>query len=58
VTVGTYIPIISEEEARKARPDYFLVLPWHFLGEFMKRERDYLNAGGRFIVPMPHLSII
>jgi len=58
VTVGTHIPIISEEEARKARPDYFLVLPWHFLGEFMKRERDYLNAGGRFIVPMPHLSII
>ncbi len=29
-TPGTYIPIISENEARKMKPDYFLVLPWHF----------------------------
>ena len=27
VTVGTRIPIISESEARAAKPDYFLVSP-------------------------------
>lgn len=58
VTVGTHIPIISEEEARAANPDYFLVLPWHFLEEFKIREKAYLRAGGRFIVPMPHFTLI
>ena len=58
VTVGTRIPIISEEEARSAKPDYFLVLPWHFIEEFCTREKAYLLAGGRFIVPNPHFSLI
>jgi SAM-dependent methyltransferase len=57
-TVGTRIPIISEEEARKANPDYFLVLPWHFLDEFVRRERDYLHNGGRFILPAPYFTIV
>ncbi len=58
VTVGTNIPIISEADARAAKPDYFLVLPWHFLEEFMAREHDYLHAGGRFIVPFPYFTLI
>jgi NDP-4-keto-2,6-dideoxyhexose 3-C-methyltransferase len=58
VTVGTRIPIISEEEARAAKPDYFLILPWHFLEEFQAREKDYLLSGGRFIVPAPHFTLI
>ena len=58
VTVGTRIPIISEAEARTAKPGYFLVLPWHFIGEFQAREKEYLLAGGRFILPMPHFSLI
>lgn len=58
VTVGTRIPIVSEEEARAGRPDFFLVLPWHFLTEFQSRERAYLRAGGRFIVPMPYFTLI
>jgi hypothetical protein len=58
VTVGTRIPIISEEEAREQRPDYFFVLPWHFMEEFKKREMAFLESGGRFIVPMPAFSLI
>jgi len=58
MTVGTHIPIISEEQARSEQPDYFLVLPWHFLEEFMAREHDYLSSGGRFIVPFPHFTLI
>jgi len=57
-TVGTRIPIVSEEEARAAKPDYFLVLPWHFLEEFRRREKAYLLSGGKFIVPMPHFTLI
>lgn len=58
VTVGTRIPIVSEEEARAGKPDYFLVLPWHFIEEFKVREKEYLKAGGRLILPIPHFTLI
>ena len=58
VTVGTRIPIVSEAEARAAKPDFFLVLPWHFVDEFTAREKDYLSSTGRFIVPLPHFGLI
>jgi hypothetical protein len=57
VTCGTHIPIISEDEARAARPGYFLVLPWHFVEEFQVREKQYLMSGGRFILPIPYFSL-
>lgn len=57
-TVGTNIPIYSEEEMRKAKPDYLLVLPWHFINEFIDREEQFLENGGKFIVPCPKFEII
>jgi hypothetical protein len=58
VTVGTNIPIVSEEEMRQASPDYLLVLPWHFIDEFERREQDYLNSGGALVVPCPAFKVI
>ena len=57
-TVGSHIPIISEEQARKDKPDYFLLLPWHFLEEFKEREKEYLKAGGKFLTPLPRVEVI
>ena len=57
-TVGTNIPIISEKEMREAAPDYLLVLPWHFIKEFVEREAAFLNQGGKFIVPCPAFEVI
>lgn len=57
-TVGTGIPIVSEIEVRNQKPDYLLILPWHFLKEFMEREQEYLNKGGHFIVPLPEFKIL
>jgi hypothetical protein len=53
----TGIPVISEEESREMRPDYYLVLPWHFLDEFMQRESEYLDGGGSFIIPLPEVRV-
>lgn len=52
-TAGTNIPIVSEDEARRANPDYFLCLPWFFKDEFIKREVKYLDKGGTLIFPLP-----
>lgn len=57
-TIGSWIPIVSEEEARKARPDYFLVLPWAFFGEFYEREKEWRSKGGKFIVPLPEFRVV
>lgn len=57
-TVGTWIPIVSEAESRKARPDYYLVLPWAFFDEFYEREREWRAGGGRFIVPLPEFRVV
>ena len=54
----TGIPIVSEAECRAARPDYFLVLPWHFRDEFIQREAEFLKAGGKLIFPLPEFEIV
>lgn len=58
VTPGTHIPIISEKEARLMKPDYFLVLPWHFKEGILRREQEFLASGGKFIFPFPEIEII
>ena len=58
VTPGTHIPIVSEEDARKMKPDYFLVLPWHFKDGILRREKDYLANGGKMIFPFPEIEIV
>jgi hypothetical protein len=57
-TPGTNIPIISEAEARAMKPDYFLVLPWHFKDGIVRREKEYLERGGKMIFPFPEIEII
>ena len=43
---------------RKIQPDFLLVLPWHFINEFVEREKDFVNNGGKFIIPCPKFEII
>jgi hypothetical protein len=57
-TIGTDIPILSEAQSRAMKPDYYLVLPWHFRDEFLRRERETIIAGTRMIFPLPQLTII
>jgi hypothetical protein len=57
-TPGTKIPIISEAEARAMKPDYFLLLPWHFKDGILRREQEYLSNGGKFIIPFPEIEIV
>ena len=54
---GSGIPVVSEEEARKGNPDYFLVLAWAFMDEFRRREEKWRRQGGKFIIPMPEVRI-
>ena len=56
-TVGTNIPIVSEERAR-VEADFFFVLPYAFLKTFYDREHMWRKGGGQFIVSIPEFKII
>lgn len=53
-TLGTDIELISEEKARKLNPSCMLVLIWFFKDEILKREREYLQNGGKLFFPQPY----
>lgn len=57
-TPGTCIPIISEKEARAMNPDYFMVLPWHFKDNIVRREKAFLESGGKLLLHLPEPEII
>jgi len=57
-TPGTKIKIISEREAKLIKPDYYLVLPWHFKKNIIQREKKYLKKGGKLIFPLPKIQIV
>ncbi len=57
-TVGSWIPIISEEESRSMNPDYYFVLPWAFFDEMYEREEKWRKKGGKFIVPFPNFRVV
>ena len=54
-TPGTYIPMISENEAIKLKPDYFLVLPWHFKSFFINSKKF---SGKKLVFPLPFFKIV
>ena len=55
---GTKIKIISEEESRKIKPDYYMVLPWHFKKEILQREIKIRKEGTKFIFPLPRYTVV
>ena len=55
---GTGIPIVSEDEVLASRPDFLLILPWHFRETFMTRLDRYLAEGGHLILPLPDIEIL
>ncbi|MBI2602108.1 MAG: methyltransferase domain-containing protein [Deltaproteobacteria bacterium] len=53
----TDIPIVSEEEGRRYA-DLFLILPYGFINEFVRREKRWLEDGGEFVAPLPEFRVI
>ena len=54
VTPGTFIPIIPEDELLAMKPDYLLVLPWHFRSFFITNPK---YIGHRLVFPLPSVEV-
>ncbi len=57
-TPGMHIPVKSDEELMKDKPDYALILAWNFADEIMRNLENFKKNGGKFIVPIPSPKII
>lgn len=55
---GTRIPILDPGEIARDRPDYVLLLPWNLRAELVAQLSYIREWGGRFVVPIPELTII
>lgn len=54
-TPGTWIPIVSEDELLAAKPDYLIVLPWHFRDFFLSNKK-FENVN--LVFPLPKLEVV
>jgi novobiocin biosynthesis protein NovU/D-mycarose 3-C-methyltransferase len=58
VLPGTHIPVHSPEYAKAQAIDYYLLLAWNYSEEILRKETDFIAAGGRFILPVPRPTIV
>ena len=57
-TPGSHLEIFpSSILLGKDAPDYVLVFAWSFFDEILKRNKNYIKAGGRMILPLPQVKI-
>jgi len=54
---GTHIPIYAPERVRQTKPDYLFVLPWNLKDEIMQQMAYIRQWGGRFIIPIPEVTV-
>ena len=55
---GMHILVVPDEQLLKDKPDYALLLAWNFAEEIMKNLKEFKNAGGKFIIPIPKPRIV
>lgn len=54
---GSHIPVVKENELKKFKPDYVLILPWNIKEEIMEQLNYVKNWGGKFVTAIPELNI-
>ncbi|MDZ4722480.1 MAG: class I SAM-dependent methyltransferase [candidate division Zixibacteria bacterium] len=54
---GTHIPILHPDKIKESRPNYLFILPWNFKDEIMKQNAFIREWGGKFVIPIPSVTV-
>jgi hypothetical protein len=54
---GTRIPIYNPDKIRETKPNYVVILPWNLKDEIMAQLQYIREWGGRFVVPIPTVTV-
>ncbi len=54
---GTHVPIYHPDKIMETKPDYILILPWNLRYEIMKQLAYVRDWGGKFVVPIPEVTV-
>ena len=55
---GVHIPVVPYETFKTNPPDYAVLLAWNHAGEIMAKEKEYVAAGGKWIVHVPEVKVL
>ena len=56
--LGNHLKIYPPNKLIEDGVDYTLLLAWNYKNEILKQEKEYMNKGGKFIIPIPKPHII
>ena len=55
---GYHIPVLSSDIIDEKKPDYIVIFAWGYTDIIIKKNREFINNGGKFIIPLPEVKII
>jgi len=55
---GCHLPVLSSEQIYEKRPDYILIFAWRYAAAIIKRHQNFLDDGGKFLIPLPRIKVI
>ncbi|MFA6014042.1 MAG: class I SAM-dependent methyltransferase [Gallionellaceae bacterium] len=57
-TPGMHIPVVPYETFKNDPPDYAILFAWNHAEEIMAKEKEFMAAGGKWIVHVPEVKVL
>jgi len=54
---GIHLPVLPSSALGERKPDYVIILAWRFADIIIKKNHNYLENGGEFLIPLPEFKI-
>ena len=58
LTPGMHIPVVPYQEFKDNPPDYAVLFAWNHAEEIMAKEKEFMAAGGKWIVHVPEVKVL